>query len=195
MRLSLSLLLLALSACSSPPPPPASPASGEVAPASSSAPPAVASSAPESTAEGPVKQSGIGGPCPAGPPAYPFLLRHCDANGKVTGVSMPVDVLHGVPPAGAQILRQDRQMDNPPGQEVVIAAEGNRLWIKVVTCGHCRRVIGWSFVGDLPLLRDDEIRGLQTELGLPADPVLKTPDAWKTVLATTAPKPRSHRGR
>lgn len=55
--------------------------------------------------------------------------------------------------------------------------------------------IAGAFVGDLPLLRDDESRGLQTELGLPADPVLRTPDAWKTVLATTAPRPRPHRGR
>lgn len=188
-----SALCACLAACSPSPSGSAVPASTGAqgaAPTSSASVPtgAVPSASNALDSTDPVVKSGMGQPCPDGAPQYPFLARYCDTAGRVSGVMMPVDLLHGVPPAGTEVLRHDARTPEPPGQEVLVAAEGERLWVRAVSCGACRRVMGWSFVGDLPRLRDTEIQSLQERLGLPRDPVLKTAAAWKKTLASLKPK-------
>ncbi|APR79017.1 Hypothetical protein A7982_04364 [Minicystis rosea] len=172
------LLCVVLSACSRPAP---SDAAATATPDAA----ATATPGPAGNAYDPVKQSGLGGPCPPDAAVYPFLNRFCDTAGRVSGVIMPVDVLEGVPPAGAEILATDSEPGHPIKREYVVAldARGTRLWVRAVTCGDCRRMLGWSFVGDLARLEPGDLQTVQGRLGLPRDPVLKTADAWRKAVA------------
>lgn len=128
----------------------------------------------------PAVRAQLGEACPTEPPPR-RALRFCDDQGRISGVLLPVDALLGVPPATATIARQEPWL--------TLALEGDRLWIRRVTCAKCRRVLGFSFGGDLPRMRDDELREVQARLGLPADPVLRTADAWREAAARIVEKP------
>lgn len=103
----------------------------------------------------------------------------CSARGRVVGVWVPVDTVSGVPPEGAEIVRREPRQEFAPGRFLVVALEGERLWIQLVSCGACRRVMGASFVGQLPQLSDEQLRVVQDRVGLPAAPLLTTPAAWR----------------
>ena len=78
------------------------------------------------------------------------------------------------------MIRDEPLSPGQPGRSLVVAVEGERLWVRQVTCGMCRRIMGWSFVGDLPKLGEDQLRAIQTRLGLPASaPTLKTAKDWR----------------
>jgi hypothetical protein len=58
--------------------------------------------------------------------------------------------------------------------------DGETLYIKKVTCGSCRRVIGWGFSGQLDALSDEQLRALQTKLGFGREPtLLDSAEAWR----------------
>ncbi len=103
----------------------------------------------------------------------------CSAKGRVVGVWVPVDSVSGVPPAGAEIVRSEPRQALAPGRSLVVGLEGERLWIQLVSCGACRRVMGVSFVGDLTQLSDEQLRVVQDRVGLPAAPVLVRAADWR----------------
>jgi hypothetical protein len=103
----------------------------------------------------------------------------CNGN-RVAGVLVPVDTVDGVPPPSAEIIHSSPGDSSPPQRQLTVAVEGERLWYRLVTCGICRRVMGWSFVGDLPLLTDEQLRTNQARLGIPpSTPPLRTADDWR----------------
>lgn len=119
----------------------------------------------------------LGQPCP-GAGAKPEPL--CDKAGRVAGVWALVDTVDGVPPPQAEVIRDEPLSPGQPGRSLVVAVEGERLWFRQVTCGMCRRIMGWSFVGDLPKLGEDQIRAIQTRLALPTNaPTLRTANDWR----------------
>ncbi|MBI5547152.1 MAG: hypothetical protein HY901_25000 [Deltaproteobacteria bacterium] len=135
----------------------------------------------------PVGRSGLGQPCPGGADSgldRTYLAVFCDESGRISGVVMPVDVLHGVPPPRAEVLHEHPDPRDVPGQSLTVAVEGERLWIRRVTCGRCRRVMGWSMVGDLPRMRAEDLVQVQARLGLPAEPVLRDARAWREASRT-----------
>ncbi|MBI3203481.1 MAG: hypothetical protein HYZ29_18225 [Myxococcales bacterium] len=119
----------------------------------------------------------LGGPCPK--PAKSSRTVLCNASGRVTGIWAPVDTVDGTPPAGAQVIRDEPRRDFAPGRSLTVALEGERIWVRLVSCGACRRVMGWAFVGDLSLLSDEQLDSLQERVGLPASPRLGTAAAWR----------------
>jgi hypothetical protein len=56
------------------------------------------------------------------------------------------------------------------------------LWIDRTTCAMCRKQMGWSFLGYLPHLRDEDLRLLQSRLGLPSHPLLRTAEELRSAL-------------
>lgn len=91
-----------------------------------------------------------------------------------------VDTVDDVPPQGIEVIRDEPRRDMAPGRSLVVALEGERLWFRLVTCGACRRVMGWAFVGDLPNITDEQLRVIQERIGLPASvPPLRTARAWR----------------
>jgi hypothetical protein len=133
----------------------------------------------------------LGAPCPAEDAALgPF----CDHAGRVSGVWAMVDTVHGVPPREADVIRDEPVLQKSPGRSLVVALEGERLWFRLVTCGMCRRVMGYAFVGDLPRLSDEQLRAIETRLGLPpSTPPLRTAKEWRDFYASH-PLPRAGDG-
>lgn len=170
------LFALALSACPSRPREDVKPsptASVPPVPASAPSPKPSAKPAPSPLPE---RFGGLGGPCPE---KNDHELTFCH-DGRVTGIWAMVDTVHGVPPAGAEIIREEPRREFAPGRSLTVALEGDRLWIKLISCGACRRVMGWSFVGDLSKLSDKQLSVAQARIGLPETlPPLRTPKAWR----------------
>ncbi len=103
----------------------------------------------------------------------------CSTRGRVVGIWVPVDAVRGVPPPEAEVIRREPRRDFAPGRELVVALEADRLWIKLITCGACRRVMGVSFVGKLSKLSDEQMRVVQERIGLGDEPLLASPAAWR----------------
>lgn len=158
-------------------------ASSSGAPAASSSAkdaPAAAGGAPTrrapALAELPRGLHELGDEC--GYPVAPHV--YCGDAGVIVGVYAAVDEVHGVPPREATTVRDEPRMELAPGRSLTIAHEGERLWVQRVTCGACRRVMGWAFVGDLPGMKPEQLRDLQTRLDIGADaPLLETIADWR----------------
>jgi len=150
-----------------------------VASATTVAPPPSASVTPHRPIL-PTPFEAFGGPCPADvdPGQTSFM---CDAEGRVAGMAVPVDHAHDVPPASAEEIFT-MHTEPAPGEHqrnVKIALEGERIWVRYVTCTQCRRVLGWAFVGDLQRLTKAHRRRLQRALSIPVFDEPVTAADWR----------------
>jgi hypothetical protein len=93
------------------------------------------------------------------------------------------DVMRNVVPADAEIVRDEAvsDADGRGGGRKVALARGH-IYLELLTCARCRRQLGWAFVGDLARLSDDDLRLAQERTGLPRNPLLRSPDAWRRAL-------------
>jgi hypothetical protein len=115
-------------------------------------------------------------------PADADADTYCTEDGKLAGRWVPVDTLR--PPASAQTVFEATHPDMEKQPSLVIKLDGETLYIEKVTCGSCRRVIGWGFSGQLDALSDEQLRALQTKLGFGRDPVLlDSAEAWRNFAA------------
>ncbi len=160
-------------------PAPAEPAASSPAAApTASEPPPQTPPAPAERSELPEAFAALGQPC--GEASGPEAEILCDTRGVVAGVWVPVDAVQDVPPARAEIIRLEPREEGAPGRELSVGVEDERLWVSYVTCGTCRRIMGWAFVGDLRRLSEVQLRAAQKRLGLPdSAPTLKTAAAWR----------------
>jgi hypothetical protein len=112
-------------------------------------------------------------------PADADADTYCTQDGKLAGRWVPVDTLR--PPAGAQPIFEATLPDLEKQPSLVISLVGATLYIKHVSCGSCRRVIGQGFSGELDTLSDEQLRALQSKLGLAGDsPLLDSPESWRS---------------
>jgi hypothetical protein len=112
------------------------------------------------------------------------------ASGKVVGVWRPVDTVKGpVPPAGVELIAQLEAKEFAPGRSLALGIDGDRLYFRLVTCGACRRVLGWAFAGSLSGMSDDQLRMTQARLGLGPSPLLRTRAQWQAAYAHGAGLP------
>ena len=111
----------------------------------------------------------------------------CDARGSVAAVIAMVDTVGDFPPASAEVIANRARSEFAPGEELTIALEGERLFVRHVTCGACRRVLGFAVVADLNRLQDDGLRMVQARAGLAADaPLLPNANAWREYFKSDA---------
>lgn len=121
----------------------------------------------------------LGGPCTDAPDTMVFCV-----DDKVVGIWRMVDTLHEqFPPAGVALVIEQAAQGFAPRRSLALAVEGDQLWFRLVTCGACRRVMGWAFAGSLSRMTDEQLGATQTRLGLPASPALRTREAWRAVYA------------
>jgi hypothetical protein len=139
----------------------------------------LAEPAPEPTAVAPAPEAeGLGGPCRGAPnvPAEPaWGTKLCGPGGKVVGVFGPGDGA-GPIPEGARVLAKS---DDAGRATSSIAVVGDELRIVMITCGDCRRIMGWTFVGHPKDMNDAQRKAVQGFVGLdPAVAPLASTDAW-----------------
>jgi hypothetical protein len=98
----------------------------------------------------------------------------------VVGVFAPVD--HDIGPrSGVEILsRATGSGTRDASLRVVI--DGDLIAVHQVTCGACRRVMGWSLLAEPANLPADLLSALQEHTGLPRSPLLRTTAAWQRAL-------------
>lgn len=132
-------------------------------------------SEPEAEGEPPARATAAELPdCPADADADTY----CTPDGKLAGRWVLVDTLR--PPTSAQTVFESTHPDIEQQPSLTILLDGETLYIRQVTCGSCRRVIGQGFRGDLVALSDEQLRALQTKLGLAADaPLLDSAAGWR----------------
>jgi hypothetical protein len=112
-------------------------------------------------------------------PADADADTYCTADGKLAGRWVPVDTLDT--PPGVQPVFEAQHPDHEKQPSLVITLDGGTLYIEQVTCGSCRRVTGWGFSGELEALSDEQLRALQTKLGLGREPPpLDSAEAWQS---------------
>jgi hypothetical protein len=130
---------------------------------------------PEAEGEPPARASVPELPdCPADADADTY----CTEDGKLAGRWVPVDTVN--PPASAVAVFEALHPELEKQPSLVIKLDGETLYIEKVTCGSCRRVIGQGFSGQLDVLSDEQLRALQTKLGLGREPpLLDTAEAWR----------------
>ncbi len=55
-------------------------------------------------------------------------------------------------------------------------------------CMECRQFSLWDMTGIVAEMTDRQLLDAQQRVGLPKEPTLRTPDAWRTALAANASK-------
>jgi hypothetical protein len=130
---------------------------------------------PEAEGEPPARASVPELPdCPADADADTY----CTPEGKLAGRWAPVDTVR--PPTTAETVFEATHPDNERQPSLTILLDGETLYVKSVSCGSCRRVIGFGFSGDLAAMSDEQLRAMQTKLGLSRDVALNDSAAgWR----------------
>jgi hypothetical protein len=123
----------------------------------------------------------LGGACPQGEQALTPVQYKCNADGRVARVYTLVqqhdfggEGARGLPsmPAGSA------RLEGVYGSPARVFVGGDRLWV-ATTCGPCRVPSEELWIVDLPLAVDEDLARLQSTLGLPESPVLRTAAAWR----------------
>jgi len=123
--------------------------------------------------------------CPSDPAAKGMLAAYCTDAGELAGVWVPVDTLQI--PDDVEIIFNVQGPDTTRQPALLIVLRDDELYIRQVTCGACRRVLGQGFAGQLSQLSPAQIGAVQVQLGLGPDlPALTTPEQW--VEFTSGPK-------
>jgi hypothetical protein len=105
------------------------------------------------------------------------IANYCTDDGKLAGSWVPVDTLKV--PDEVEIIFNAEGPDATKQTSLMIATRGDELYIKQVTCGACRRVLGQGFAGHLSHMSEAQLRELQKQLGLGDDmPVLESTEKW-----------------
>lgn len=106
----------------------------------------------------------------------------CDTEGMAVGLAAPVDLVHDIPWDHIEVIHDET--GRVRGGELEVGFVGpTQLWVRHVSCGICRRVIGVALVAELDRLSDEQRQRVQDEAGLPTEPVLRTREDWQRALA------------
>jgi hypothetical protein len=82
------------------------------------------------------------------------------------------------PPASMRLLASNAPLDPRTDRgESYVAIEGNRMWIRFLSCGTCRAFVGWTMIGDVARMSDAQRVDLQRALGVEGAPV-RSAQAW-----------------
>lgn len=114
----------------------------------------------------------LGRPCPE---PLPESLR-CGTTGRVSGVYADAYAYLALPP-GAESL-YERHSSDDQRSAVLVSFDGPTVWLQLLQCGGCRKLVGWSFVGYPADLTDAQLQEVATRAGLPAGPPLRSRVEW-----------------
>jgi hypothetical protein len=132
---------------------------------------------PESEGADPVRAPVASSELPACP-ADAGADAYCTEDGKLAGRWVPVDTLKV--PEDAELVFDAAHPDDEGQPSLSVAIHGETLYLRHVTCGSCRRVIGQGFSGAVARMTEDQRAAMQAKLGLAAElPVLADIEGWR----------------
>lgn len=108
------------------------------------------------------------------------------ADGRIVGFYVPVDTLVSVAPPLDGAREIVARSSGSRGASVGVRVLGTVIEARVVTCGTCRRVMGWGFIGDLRRMADDDLRVIACRLTGRVGADLRTADGWAALAAADA---------
>ncbi|MFO7565613.1 MAG: hypothetical protein R6X02_23420 [Enhygromyxa sp.] len=115
------------------------------------------------------------------------LIHYCSEDGKLAGSWVLVDTLRV--PDEVVIIFNAEGPDQGRQTSLMIATQGEALYIRHVTCGACRRVLGQGFRGHPSRMSEDQLRQMQAQLGLADDaPLLDSAEKWASFCEDEAGK-------
>lgn len=109
------------------------------------------------------------------------VTAYCDDDGNAVGLSAPVDLVPDIPWQRIHVEFERTGLER--GGSLTVGFVGEQLWVHHVACGICRRIVGTAIVAELDRLSDAQRSKIQDLAGLPAEPVLRTPEDWLRTLA------------
>jgi hypothetical protein len=150
------------------------------------------------TENDPVTDGDVSGGSSGAPSAYPKLGDPCPAKndpptvgmkGVVDGELCNGGVIVGIyslggyerPRKGATLLLENGRAGRVRAVHFV-EIDDPVFRVHVITCGQCRRIMGWVFVGHLAKMTDAQHLDLQTRMGLDSRKVLRTEARWRKAL-------------
>lgn len=130
----------------------------------------------------------------APPPTLP-LGTACTADdtarcGKKGLIAMALDPRRqtAVLPCAPTALTDDRAI-----YRVAACVKEDRVYASA-SCIACRLAdAGWSVSGTIPEMTDSQLAAAQKQVGFPAEPLLRTPEAWRSAISSAAKKSKSER--
>ncbi len=121
-----------------------------------------------------------------GTPTASGVAHVCGHGGRVAAIVAPGDAPWVLPPHADVLV--DEHAPGPRGEERWVALEGDRLWLRELSCARCARQVGIMAVADLPALDDDARTQLRELLAIPAHFPLRTTDDWRRFFLSTKAK-------
>jgi hypothetical protein len=131
-------------------------------------------------------------PPPARPPSgklaigdacKPADVQHCGTKGRIAMVvqvnNMPIRKRDDVP-CEMQPIPRESFGDHGSG-----CVKDDRVYLGS-DCMECRIYSRWEMTGLVAEMTEKQLVDAQRRVGLAAEPVLRTPDAWRTALASAA---------
>jgi len=135
---------------------------------------------------------------PRGPVVAPDLLGHecsemaksgpipseilCEG-GSIVGFYALVDVVKGVGGGFETLFDNTVGSVAGHGSDLSVSTRDGILVVRRTTCGGCRRIIGWAFVGTLARVKDADLRTLACRLRGHARADLRNGETWRTFLS------------
>jgi len=106
----------------------------------------------------------------------------CGQDHRIASMTIPFAKM----PAHSVVRYRKPDPNRPPtvamnNSEVMI--DGSHIWLET-SCGMCRMMMFSTTVIDLRLIDDQDLATQQTNIGLPASPLLRTAKAWDAATAS-----------
>ncbi|MCC6999754.1 MAG: hypothetical protein IT370_34445 [Deltaproteobacteria bacterium] len=109
----------------------------------------------------------------------PLAAAHCVDSGASCGLSLATSRW---PPSDAislPVARSLPSMMHLRRQLVGVALAGDEIFVTVDHCPQCAAVRRFTTVADVSAVSDEHLTRLQTWMGLPATPLLRSGAAWR----------------
>jgi hypothetical protein len=111
------------------------------------------------------------------PKAAEGPVSYCTEDDKLAGSWSMVDKVRI--PDDVEIIFNAEGSDTRQQSSLMIAVRGDELYIRHVTCGSCRRILGQGFVGHLSHMNAEQVAAMQATLGLGEDvELLDSGEKW-----------------
>lgn len=114
---------------------------------------------------------------------------HCGTKGRV---AVMVAMRNGMPSKRTDVPCPMERLGESPFEPIVGCVQDDRVYL-TAGCLECRVFSEWDMTGIVAEMTDSQLVSAQKRIGLTAAPILRTPESWRTAMATSAARARRKR--